>query len=40
MLAAISVSVKANKVSEGEMIARLLGPMREAAAAIGKMIGN
>ena len=40
VLAAISVSVKANKVSEGEMIARLLGPMREAAAAIGKMIGN
>jgi IclR family pca regulon transcriptional regulator len=40
VLAAISVSVKANKVSEAEMISRLLGPMREAAAAIGKMIGS
>ncbi|MGO4306458.1 MULTISPECIES: IclR family transcriptional regulator domain-containing protein [unclassified Cupriavidus] len=39
VLAAISVSVKANKVSEGEMVARLLAPMREAAAAIGKLIG-
>ena len=40
VVAAISVSVKANKVGESEMVARLLGPMREAAAAIGKLVGT
>jgi len=32
--------VKANKVSESEMVARLLAPMREAAVAIGKLVGS
>jgi IclR family pca regulon transcriptional regulator len=39
-VAAISVSVKATRVSEAEMVARLLTPMREAAVAIGKLIGT
>ncbi len=38
VVAGISVSVKADRVSETEMVARLLPPMREAAAAIGQMI--
>lgn len=38
VVAAISVSVKASRVSEAEMITRLLAPMREAAAAIGRLI--
>jgi len=40
VVAAISVSVKATRVSEAEMVARLLTPMREAAVAIGKLIGT
>ncbi|MDF3837655.1 IclR family transcriptional regulator C-terminal domain-containing protein [Cupriavidus basilensis] len=38
VIAGISVSVRAAQVSEAEMISRLLPPMREAAAAIGKLI--
>ncbi|GAB7542202.1 IclR family transcriptional regulator domain-containing protein [Cupriavidus sp. CuC1] len=38
VMAGISVSVRAAQVSEAEMISRLLPPMREAAAAIGKLI--
>jgi len=38
VLAGISVSVRAELVSEAEMVTRLLPPMREAAAAIGKLI--
>ncbi|WP_423199514.1 MULTISPECIES: IclR family transcriptional regulator domain-containing protein [unclassified Cupriavidus] len=40
VVAAVSVSVKAARVSESEMIARLLTPMRDAATAIGKLIGS
>jgi len=38
VLAGISVSVRAAKVTEAEMLTRLLPPMREAAAAIGRLI--
>ncbi|WP_420997795.1 IclR family transcriptional regulator domain-containing protein [Cupriavidus sp. 30B13] len=38
VMAGISVSMKATQVSEAEMVARLLPPMREAAVAIGKLI--
>ena len=38
VLAGISVSVRAEQVTEAEMVGRLLPPMREAAAAIGKLI--
>jgi IclR family pca regulon transcriptional regulator len=40
VLAGLSVSVRAARVSEAEMISRLLAPMREAAAAIGRMVGS
>jgi len=40
VLAGISVSVRAAKVSEAEMISRLLPPMREAATAIGRLIAS
>ncbi|NUO85530.1 MAG: helix-turn-helix domain-containing protein [Cupriavidus sp.] len=40
VLAGLSVSVRAARVSEADMITRLLAPMREAAAAIGRMIGS
>lgn len=40
VLAGISVSVRAAKVTEAEMLTRLLPPMREAAAAIGRLIAS
>ncbi|MCY1276549.1 beta-ketoadipate pathway transcriptional regulator, PcaR/PcaU/PobR family [compost metagenome] len=40
VLAGLSVSVRAARVPESEMITRLLPPMREAAAAIGRLIGS
>ncbi|MNT83369.1 Pca regulon regulatory protein [compost metagenome] len=40
VLAGLSVSVRAARVSETEMISRLLPPIREAAAAIGRLIGS